>query len=94
MIDENIIPLDLCPCCGYSFDRASSLEPGTKPQTGDISLCISCGGVLEFDKDLKHVVSSDWQDKLEAVQLHQIRLMQNIIQRRGPVKTKAVVVRA
>jgi len=39
-----------CPCCDYELDRASSFE-GKVPKEGDVSMCIKCGIMLEFDSD-------------------------------------------
>ncbi len=35
-----------CPACGADNDRASAVR---KPAKGDISLCITCGTMSEYD---------------------------------------------
>lgn len=43
----------LCPYCGYFADAASSVtENEAPPKPGDISMCLSCGGVCVFSRDL------------------------------------------
>ena len=37
-----------CPACGADNDRASATH---KPVKGDISLCITCGTMSEYDGD-------------------------------------------
>ena len=40
-----------CPSCGYVFDCATNLDNMTAtPKIGDISFCIKCGTVSQFDK--------------------------------------------
>jgi hypothetical protein len=38
-----------CPWCGQKNDSASSDSPEKRPKIGDISLCIRCGGIGQFD---------------------------------------------
>ena len=42
---ENNIPVNVCPYCGYKFDRASGLHKH-KPKPGDYMVCLSCSQVL------------------------------------------------
>lgn len=43
-------PKGICPECGYIFDCATNIdEENLKPRIGDISFCIKCGSVNEFD---------------------------------------------
>ena len=42
-----------CLSCNHSMDGAASPEDENKmPEDGDISICIRCGHVAVFDKDL------------------------------------------
>ncbi len=40
-----------CPVCGVLSDSASSLEKDVKPKPGDITVCIECRTVLQFNQD-------------------------------------------
>ena len=44
----------LCPLCGYFMDAATCVSAETLPlpKSGDISMCLSCGAALVFNKDL------------------------------------------
>lgn len=47
-----LLPESLCPTCGYQMDSATVVgpaEPHRHPASGDVSLCLRCGEVLEFD---------------------------------------------
>lgn len=37
----------MCPFCGYEADRVSAIggEGWRLPKVGDVSLCVSCGGL-------------------------------------------------
>ena len=41
-----------CPECNGKTDAATSIEGDYKPSNGDISLCIHCGAINQFDSDL------------------------------------------
>jgi hypothetical protein len=42
-----------CPACGQIFLKATGLtQPGTKPRTGDVTICTQCGEILLFDVEL------------------------------------------
>ena len=49
-----IVRENACPTCGCVLDAASAadLSP-TMPEAGDISICIQCGEILQFDKHMK-----------------------------------------
>ena len=39
-----------CPKCGYIFELAATLDGDEgEPKVGDISFCINCGAVNQFD---------------------------------------------
>lgn len=46
------LPLDLCPSCGQKLDAATNLDYH-KPEVGDISVCINCQSVLEWDQNMR-----------------------------------------
>jgi len=78
---------DECPKCGYAVDSATELhhEP-VKPSAGDFSLCLSCGSLLRFDRELLlgHA-SADELDELDDAQRSEIRKAQRYILQRGPI---------
>jgi hypothetical protein len=47
------IPVERCAGCGEENDSASSGAPHT-PKPGDLSICVSCGYLSVFTKDLRH----------------------------------------
>lgn len=49
--ESRVVPKALCAHCGYESDRAAT-ESGEKPEPGDISICLGCGGVNFFGPDL------------------------------------------
>lgn len=57
---ENVVPLTLCPHCGYPIDRASSAKGGANaPRPGDLSICLACAGILIFGDDLRSRALND-----------------------------------
>lgn len=51
---ETRLPLDHCINCGRRCDAASPVdEVRAKPKSGDVTLCIACGHLMVFGKDLK-----------------------------------------
>jgi hypothetical protein len=43
----------LCPYCGYFVDRASGVRDwNSRPDPGDFSICMSCGGVMRFNPNM------------------------------------------
>ena len=48
-----IIRSNICPCCGFESDAATAPQNESLiPKEGDLSLCIKCGGFLQYGKDL------------------------------------------
>lgn len=43
-----------CNCldCGYPMDAASNPFTGHKPSPGDVSICLECGHIMVFKKNL------------------------------------------
>lgn len=50
------ILLQECPACGYQMDRASGVNTEAKPSCGDLTVCIDCGAICEFGRDLEMVL--------------------------------------
>ena len=47
---------DRCPKCGHLFNSATCVDEtkgDIEPTAGDISLCVNCAAILEFDENLK-----------------------------------------
>lgn len=44
-----------CPSCGKLTDTATAVEGDYTPSDGDISLCIYCGAINQFDSELNIV---------------------------------------
>lgn len=54
--DDNTTRLneDRCLCCGKPVDAATAASgEGVRPNEDDLSVCIYCGHVMAFDKDLR-----------------------------------------
>ncbi len=49
------IPLSQCPCCGHPQEVATSPDGKQAPEPGDISICLACSTVNQFDESLKIV---------------------------------------
>lgn len=53
-------PEKACPHCGYGLDAHSIPFSLDTPSEGDLSVCINCGGLLEFGKSMKvHALSEE-----------------------------------
>jgi DNA-directed RNA polymerase subunit RPC12/RpoP len=50
-LKTHVTPEMVCPYCSHRVDRASG--GGEAPKPGDISVCIDCGKVLVFARDLR-----------------------------------------
>lgn len=45
---------DRCPKCGCLINASTGIEDENQmPSKGDISICIECASILEFDENLK-----------------------------------------
>jgi hypothetical protein len=79
------VPSQQCPCCNYTMDRCTSVTKSTRPKEGDITICISCGKVLQFTKLLKFKqlneqelkkIKLDDPETFEIIQQAQIALLE------------------
>jgi hypothetical protein len=54
MTRTTIIEQDCCPFCGSALDAATAVPDNADaaPEAGDVTVCISCAGVLIFDEAL------------------------------------------
>ena len=72
---------DYCPKCGFLCDAVSDPEGSdSKPQEGDISICINCAKLLVFDKDLK--LQPCPEEKINSLDEDTLKII---------VKTKAII---
>lgn len=54
-----------CPYCGHKLNGATHpKDPELLPREGDLSLCVTCGGFLQYNKDLSviEMCESVWDD--------------------------------
>jgi hypothetical protein len=64
------------------MDSATEIRGQARPSVGDISLCINCGEVLEFDKEMNlHVASLTALVSLSPRNHHDIELAQKLIRK-------------
>ena len=50
---------DKCPKCGYIMDSATNFESSKGPSEGDISICLKCLQLLQFDSNLKLIIFTE-----------------------------------
>jgi hypothetical protein len=68
-----------CGHCGKDLDSASG-DGGHKPNPGDVSVCVYCCGINEFDAELRLVKLTDEQiDALPSESASEIREMQALM---------------
>ena len=52
-MSSSLIPESVCPTCGYNMDEATpAFDEQAQPKPGDLSICLNCGEMLEFDESL------------------------------------------
>jgi hypothetical protein len=49
----------VCPWCSAGLDAATGIETNSRPKVGDFSVCIRCGGLIEFGIGLVLLRGSD-----------------------------------
>lgn len=51
--DAGPLPISVCPTCKYEMNAASCVQDGTaEPSAGDLSFCLNCGEILQFNEIL------------------------------------------
>lgn len=63
---EVSVPESACPVCYRVHDRATGLLEDATPSPGDLSICVRCGAILEYNEDL-HLGCVD-QKKLQQLE--------------------------
>lgn len=49
----------VCPWCSAGLDRSTGVDTNSRPKVGDFSVCIVCGGLMEFGIGLVLLRGSD-----------------------------------
>lgn len=52
-----------CPHCGQVLDGASNVTNDERPEPGDVTVCIICAGLAEFDEDMNLTMPSEAKKK-------------------------------
>ncbi len=74
---------DYCPSCKHLVDSATPAKGDCDPSPGDVSLCLYCGELLEFNQHLKVVLASEQTtSQLSVKQLAIIATLQREIKLR------------
>jgi hypothetical protein len=81
-----------CPSCDAKIDAATGTDHNELPKEGDISICLYCGKILTFNKDIKVVGISDQQyteldfdTKREILRLQKIIIDRSVDRGSSPV---------
>lgn len=79
--EDVYVQKDTCPNCGTLLDSATiSQGKQCKPVVGDLSVCIKCATLLEFDENLKlKRCLSEHFNRLDMDTKLQIKLIQTEI---------------
>jgi hypothetical protein len=75
------VPESRCPSCGKLLDAATSItDPGASPSPDDMTICVGCGAILKFDKDLhlQELLQKDY-DAIDTEDLLMITKMQTAV---------------
>jgi hypothetical protein len=71
---------NICPICKSKLNAATAPDGRSTPVAGDVSLCIKCSAVLEFDKKLNVVLLTEkTRKKLSEDVLEEIAQIQRAI---------------
>jgi hypothetical protein len=49
---DHKMPKSHCTACGYEIDAATCVGVDTRPKPDDITICIDCGHIMAFAKNL------------------------------------------
>ncbi len=48
----------LCPKCRRELDAFSVFEAGSRPEPGDLTVCLYCSALLEFDSSMALITAT------------------------------------
>jgi hypothetical protein len=70
-----------CPCCGKQNTATTGANTSEPPKPGDVIVCIGCGAINQFDKDMalelvKDTSGPDFGDARKVQRA--IRIMQGL----------------
>lgn len=71
-----------CPYCDYQMDAATAaFKPDASPKPGDVSVCMSCAQILQFDDNLKpaKVVVSDLRREMSEKGFSELMKVQRAV---------------
>jgi len=55
-----------CPTCAKLLDAATAIDgEGNSPRTGDLSVCLYCGEIIEFGDDME-LIKADIDSIVQA----------------------------
>lgn len=89
-MEDYASPPSLCLRCGYYVDHAAKLTGKTgPPEPGDFTLCLNCGQLFRFNKQLGLVLTGNEAiSELAEPKQRTVRVVQDFIARRGPIAKK------
>jgi len=79
------MPGRFCLRCGYSVDAASNLFGKGRPDPGDVTICLSCGGLLQFTEGDNLQPYNGTLDDLNPRQRQMVDFARRFIRARGPL---------
>lgn len=53
--EGKLLSRETCHVCGYSFNAATALEGDARPEPEDFTICINCGEIYQYNKELRIV---------------------------------------
>ena len=83
-----------CPTCRHPLEMSTPINnaPDTKPRPGDLSICINCGQVLQYNAIMSvepiEISSIDLSVGNGAECVEVLTKAQKLIRQRGPIKKK------
>ena len=49
---ETRLPINFCPECNKKLDAATGVDHDSRPEPNDVTVCLYCATVLQFNDDL------------------------------------------
>ncbi len=71
--------LNFCPCCNSKIDAVSSMDDKPEePRKGDITICVYCTEILEFDEELSLIkIRGETLDSFSQGELDELLAVRN-----------------